>query len=134
MNEHSLSGAFPSHTHAHCMIAWSYTVSICAAACARASFLCLAVSVTHVCLFIAAPPLSQPCCGPWLEQTSPTDDTPQVLQLSHNALEVLPISLLALTALTFLDVSYNRLTALPFWVGSSKLQQLRRLNLVGAHT
>lgn len=54
----------------------------------------------------------------------------QVLQLSHNAMEVLPISLLSLTALTYLDLSYNRLMLLPFWIGSTKLQQLRRLNLV----
>lgn len=54
----------------------------------------------------------------------------QVLQLSHNAMEVTPIGLLSLTALTYLDLSYNRLMSLPFWIGSSKLQQLQRLNLV----
>lgn len=61
-----------------------------------------------------------------------THDLLQVLQLSHNAMEVLPIALLSLTALTYLDLSYNRLMALPFWIGSSKLQQLRRLNLVSS--
>lgn len=54
----------------------------------------------------------------------------QVLQLSHNAMEVMPLGLLSLPALTYLDLSYNRLTALPFWIGSSKMQQLKRLNLV----
>lgn len=54
----------------------------------------------------------------------------QVLQLSHNAMESMPIALLSLPALTYLDLSYNRLMALPFWMGSSKLQQLKRLNLV----
>jgi hypothetical protein len=54
----------------------------------------------------------------------------QVLQLSHNAMDALPIALLCLTALTYLDMSYNRMVALPFWIGSSKLQRLKRLNLV----
>jgi hypothetical protein len=45
-------------------------------------------------------------------------------------MEVTPIGLLSLTALTYLDLSYNRLMSLPFWIGSSKLQQLQRLNLV----
>lgn len=57
----------------------------------------------------------------------------KVLQLSHNAMEVTPIGLLSLTALTYLDLSYNRLVSLPFWIGSSKLQQLQRLNLAKNH-
>jgi hypothetical protein len=54
----------------------------------------------------------------------------QVLQVCHNAFEELPITLLDLSSLTYLDISYNRLTSLPFWIGSPRLRGLRRLNLV----